>query len=83
MLIVLSSLIESAFAHISCQCKNPPDQCTCFIQLGDHGFAVELIICRLQDIGYLGKTDKKDEFTPEVKKAVIKFQTDYGLELTL
>ena len=82
MLIVLSSLIESAFAHIPCQCKNPPDQCTCFIQLGDHGFAVELIICKLQAIGYLGKTDKKDEFTPEVKKAVIRFQTDYGLELT-
>ena len=82
MLIVLSSLIESAFAHIPCQCKNPPDQCTCFIQLGDKGYAVNKIISVLQSKGYLGKLNKNSEFTPEVKQAVLKFQTDHSLEST-
>ncbi len=81
-LIIFSTLIKSAFAYIPCMCNNPPDQCTCFIQLGDHGYAVKKIIVVLQSKGYLGKLNKNSEFTPEVKQAVLKFQTDHGLECT-
>lgn len=82
LLTFLSSLIERAFAYIPCMCNNPPDQCTCFIQLGDQGLAVQLIIEVLQERGYLQKTNKSKEFTPEVRQAVIKFQTDHNLEQT-
>jgi len=82
IIIVFSSLIESAFAYIPCQCKNPPEQCTCFIQLGDKGYAVKQIIKVLQDKQYLGQLTNKSEFTPEVKQAVLKFQADHNLECT-
>ena len=82
LLTFLSSLIERAFAYIPCMCNNPPDQCACFIQLGDQGLAVQLIIEVLQERGYLQKTDKKKEFTPEVRQAVIKFQKDQNIECT-
>lgn len=71
-----------ACAYIPCQCDNPPDQCTCFIQLGDKGPAVKGIIEKLQEIGYLGRSVKKKEFTPEVKQAVIQFQKDNNLKCT-
>ena len=71
-----------AYAHIPCMCNNPPDKCTCFIQLGDKGRVVEKIIARLKGIGYLKKTTKKTEFTLEVKKAVLQFQEDNNLECT-
>ena len=82
MLIVISTLIDNAYAHIPCQCYNQPDQCTCFIQLGDQGYAVKKIIKVLQSKGYLGRLNKNSEFTPEVKQAVLKFQMDHGLECT-
>ena len=82
VLTALSSAIEWAFAHIPCMCDNPPDQCTCFIQLGDKGFAVKKIIEVLKEKGYLVKTQKNDEFTVEVKQAVIQFQIDHDLECT-
>ena len=82
MLIVLSTLMDNAFARIPCQCYNPPDQCTCFIQLGDTGLAVQLIIEVLVEKGYLQTTDNSNVFTPEVRQAVIKFQTDHILECT-
>lgn len=78
----LFSAIIPAYAYIPCMCNNPPDQCTCFIQLGDKGLAVEKIIARLKKIGYLKKTVKKKEFTPEVKQAVLQFQKDNNLECT-
>lgn len=81
-LILLLSITVHASAHIPCLCNNPPDQCTCFIQLGDKGLAVERIIARFKDIGYLGKSTKKKEFTPEVKQAVLQFQKDNNLECT-
>ncbi len=81
-LVVFSSITIHAYAHIPCMCNNPPDQCTCFIQLGDKGLAVEKIIKVLIEKGYLKKTDNKKEFTPEVKQAVIQFQTDNNLECT-
>ncbi len=82
VLIALFLTIISAYAHIPCMCKNPPDQCTCFIQLGDKGLAVRNIIERFQAIGYLKKYVKKEEFTPEVKQAVLQFQKDNNLECT-
>ena len=84
ILIVLCAVtnIECAKAYIPCLCSNPKDQCTCFIQLGDKGLAVELIIARLQEQGYLDEVDKKDEFTPKVRQAVCRLQTANGLECT-
>ena len=82
VLVALFSASVSAFAHIPCMCDNPPDKCTCFIQLGDKGLAVEKIIQRLKAKGYLKKIKKKKEFTPDVKEAVLKFQADHGLERT-
>ena len=81
-LVVFSSITIHSYAYIPCMCNNPPDQCTCFIQLGDKGLAVERIIKVLIDKGYLKKRDNKKEFTPAVKQAVIKFQTDNDLECT-
>ena len=82
VLLVLLSCTERASAYIPCFCNNPPEQCTCFIQLGDKGYAVERIIDVLCEKGYLQKPKKKNEFTPEVKQAVIRFQTEQGLECT-
>ena len=53
VLITLFSISIHAYAYIPCKCNNPPDKCTCFIQLGDKGLAVERIIQRLKDKGYL------------------------------
>ena len=82
ILVSFFSTIIPAYAHIPCMCDNPPDQCTCFVQLGDKGYAVERIIARLIKIGYLKKSVKKTEFTPEVKQAVLQFQIDNNLECT-
>ena len=82
VLVSLFSTIVSAYAHIPCVCDNPPDQCTCFIQLGDKGYAVERIIARLKKIGYLKKSVPKTEFSPEVKQAVLQFQKDNNLDST-
>jgi len=51
VLVSLFSTIIPAYAHIPCVCDNLPDQCTCFIQLGDKGYAVERIVARLKKIG--------------------------------
>ena len=80
VLVSLFSTIISAYAQIPCVCDNPPDQCTCFIQLGDKGYAVERIIARLKKIGYLKKSVKKTEFSPEVKQTELQFQKDNNLE---
>ena len=85
LLVVLVSLFSNAihaYAHIPCMCNNPPDQCTCFIQLGDKGLAEGKIIERLIKIGYLNKSVKKKVFTPEVKQAVLQLQKDNSLECT-
>ena len=73
---------SKGFATIPCMCSNPPDHCTCFIQLGDIGFPVKRIIEVLQEKGYLGELKRQDEFTPDVQNAVIAFQSDQGLECT-
>lgn len=82
ILAALFLLAVNAYAYIPCMCDNPSEQCTCFIQLGDKGLAVERIIVRLKGIGYLEKSVKKKEFTPEVKQAVMQFQKDNNLECT-
>ena len=84
-LVVFFSLFTTiipAYAHIPCLCYNPPDQCTCFIQVGDKGLAVEKIIARLKKIGYLKKSVKNVKFTLEVRQAVLQFQKDNNLECT-
>ncbi len=82
LLIGLFSITIHAYAHIPCMCHNPPDRCECFIQLGDKGFAVEQIIDKLKNEGYIKKPIKKSEYTIEVKEAVLKFQADHNLECT-
>lgn len=82
VLMLLSLIAEDAFAYIPCMCNNPPDQCTCFIQLGDKGLPVEKIIHILNKKGYLQIITKKAEFTPDVRQAVIQFQVDNNLEPT-
>ena len=81
MLLTLFLAPIHAYAHIPCMCNNPPDKCTCFIQLGDKGLAVERIIEKLQEQGYVNSVKKK-EFTLEIQKAVIQFQSDHNLECT-
>lgn len=81
-LVVFSSITIHSYAYIPCMCNNPPDQCTCFIQLGDKGLAVERIIENLIKKGYLKVSDNMKEFTPDVKQAVIKLQADNGLDCT-
>lgn len=80
--VLIFSTSVHAFALIPCQCNNPPDQCNCFIQLGDKGPAVREIVALLEEKGYLSKPHKKSEFTLEVKEAVIRFQNDNHLECT-
>ena len=63
-------------------CGHPPEQCTCYIQLGDRGPAVAGIIKKLTEREYLKNPDKKNEFTPQVREAVIRFQQDHGLACT-
>ncbi len=82
VLITLFSISIHAYAHIPCRCNNPPDQCTCFIQLGDKGLAVERIILKLKNKGYLKKSAKKGVFNQEVRQAVIQLQKDHNLECT-
>ena len=82
LLVIFVSFAAQASAHIPCRCNNPPDQCTCFIQLGDRGLAVERIIRVLKDEGYLAESADKGEFTPEVREAVIRFQSVNNLECT-
>ena len=82
LLIALFSTTGHAYAHIPCMCNNPSDQCTCFIQLGDKGLAVERIIECLKNKGYLDQPAKKKEFTLDVKQAVVQFQSDNNLECT-
>ena len=82
MFIALFSITIDAYAHIPCMCNNAPDQCVCFIQLGDKGLAVEQIIYNLKNNGYIKKPRKKTEFTLEVKEAVLKFQADHNLKCT-
>lgn len=81
VIVIVFSITIYAYAHIPCLCNNPSDQCTCFIQLGDKGLAVEKIVAVLKMKGYLSSTEK-NEFTPEVKQAVIKFQKENNLECT-
>ncbi|MBR3017043.1 MAG: hypothetical protein IKH57_08195 [Clostridia bacterium] len=49
--LLLSTAVNQASAYIPCQCNNPPDQCTCFIQLGDKSLAVEKssVYCGIRD----------------------------------
>ena len=82
IILTLSLVIVQAYAHIPCMCGNSPDKCECFIQLGDKGPAVREIVDILINKGYLNNPRKKTEFTPEVRGAVIKFQTDNNLEAT-
>ena len=67
-------------SYIHCDCLF--GRCTCFIQQGDEGGAVKIIIQKLIEKGYLSKGTKKSIFSGIVENAVIKFQADNNLEQT-
>ena len=82
--IIFHILFCSAFAesnsYISCDCNIFP--CTCFIQYGDEGGFVTVIIQHLQQQGYVDKSIPTNIFSEEVEQAVIWFQSENGLDCT-
>lgn len=62
----------SACAEISCVCMQ--EDCTCFIQLGDEGMAVEVIQNTLTSHGYLAPEDDASTYDENTRQAVICFQ---------
>lgn len=72
--------IATSLSYIPDDCGNT--DCTCFVQRGDTGGFVKGIIGLLKDQGYLDRKAKSAQFTEEVEKAVISFQTDNQLPPT-
>ena len=67
-------------SNIPCTCKDNP--CTCFIQLGDEGGFVKVIIEYLQEQGYVDGKTSTGIFSEDIVQAVIQFQYDNGLDCT-
>ena len=78
--IVFCSALAEGSSYIRCDCNNYP--CTCFIQRGDEGGFVEVIIQHLQHQGYVDKRMPTNIFSKEIEQAVIQFQSDNGLDCT-
>lgn len=80
MLILLMMLPACSLASsfIRDDCGHSP--CTCFLQEGDEGLAVQGVIRLLKEQKYLKGTPPK--FTADVTKAVKALQESYGLEKT-
>ena len=81
VLLLLFVLLGQARADVECDCPDP-ENCVCFIQLGDKGKAVSGIVEQLKLKGYLGKIRKTTEFSLDVLEAVKRFQQDNGLDTT-
>lgn len=73
-------LARFAAAEIPCQCNQT--ECTCFIQLGDEGPAVEFIQNALISQGYLSPGDDASSYDEFTYQAVIRFQQQKGLSPT-
>ncbi len=86
IILILTSVLffQSAEAisksYIQCDCLS--DNCSCFIQKGDEGGAVERIIDKLIEGKYLPRDTPHDIFSEDIEAAVINFQNDNGLEKT-
>ena len=80
MHILFCSALANGSSYIRCDCNNYP--CTCFIQYGDEGGFVAVIIQYLQEQGYVDKKTPTSFFSEEIEQAVIQFQHDNGLDCT-
>lgn len=80
LLGVLCLSICTALAEIPCVCSQEP--CSCFIQLGDEGPAVEFIQNELIAQGYLNPRDDAAAFDERTRQAVIRFQQANSLSPT-
>lgn len=67
-------------AEIACVCAQ--EHCTCFIQLGDEGKAMEHIQHALIEQGYLLRADDASAFDEKTLKAVLSFQEANELTAT-
>lgn len=79
LITALACADEFSNSYIPCHCIG---ECTCFIQNGDEGNFVKVIITELIKKNYLSKSTPKKIFSDEVEYAVKKFQTDNNLEPT-
>jgi len=66
-----------ANAAIACDCANA--KCSCFVQMGDEGIAVDGIIDLLAEQGYLS-SNRIGAFDNRVYRAVCDFQKDHVME---
>ena len=66
--------------YLTCVCGKTP--CACFIQLNDGGKAINKIVSKFIEQGYLNKGYKSSVITEKIKQAIIRFQADHGLEAT-
>ena len=83
LLVILSGICLCCclcFAEIPCVCGL--EHCTCFIQLGDGGFAMERIQHELIAQGYLESTHDAAIFDERTLNAVLRFQEANGLPQT-
>lgn len=74
---LLLHLIICAAAEIPCQCGL--EECSCFIQLGDEGPAVDYIQNTLTALGYLAASNDASDFDDHTLQAVRQFQKDHQL----
>ncbi len=79
LLLALLGVPLAGFAEIECICGL--ESCSCFIQEGDEGIAVEGVIDALAAQGYL-HSSKFAAFNKDVQSAVIKLQQKFGLPET-
>lgn len=80
LLFVLITATCTAAAEIACRCNE--SSCTCFIQFGDEGPAVEYIQNSLVIQGYLDANSDGSTFDQRTLQAVIRFQEAHDLPAT-
>ena len=68
------------FAEVPCECQQ--EYCTCFIQLGDGGPALEYIQHALISQGYLLQANDAHLFDEHTLQAVLRFQEANNLPIT-
>lgn len=78
--IILFLASATALAEVSCIC--PSERCTCFIQFGDEGMAVQRIEELLIEQGYLAYSDRASVFGNAMFQAVLRLQQAYSLPET-
>ncbi len=72
------SVLAKGLSYIECDCTTR--RCECFIQYGDEGRSVKVIIRLLKEKGYLDSDLRTEELNGPVEDAIIQFQEDNKLE---